>query len=123
MPNILFIYCRTTENGEIKQICYGDHVRSTKIKVPEAKLSSFYDALIQFLEYAYSPANMIQYKMKSGTMTSIDNYRVFHGRTAFQPNPNSFRYVEGGYIDWDEAASRMRTLEDQLKIDYSTPII
>lgn len=66
---------------------------------------------------------MIQFKMKAGTMVSIDNYRVFHGRTAFEVTPDTCRHVEGGYIDWDEAASRMRVLESELNVDYSTPII
>ncbi|EDV24686.1 uncharacterized protein TRIADDRAFT_26039 [Trichoplax adhaerens] len=114
---------RLNENGNLKQIYYGDHTRTSRIDVPHYKLTDFYNAMTQFLRYAYSPANIIQFKLQPGTLISVDNFRVLHGRTAFVVSPDNFRHVEGGHVDWDGAISCMRVLEKELNIDYRTPNI
>ncbi|RDD36075.1 Gamma-butyrobetaine dioxygenase [Trichoplax sp. H2] len=114
---------RLNENGDLKQIYYGDHTRTSRIDVPHYKLTDFYNAMTQFLRYAYSPANIIQFKLQPGTLISVDNFRVLHGRTAFVVSPDNFRHVEGGHVDWDGATSCMRVLEKELNIDYRTPNI
>ena len=41
----------------------------------------------------------------------FDNYRILHGRSAFDPN-SGHRHLQGCYIDRDDFLSRIRTLEE-----------
>ncbi|RDD38635.1 Gamma-butyrobetaine dioxygenase [Trichoplax sp. H2] len=108
---------RLNYNGDIKQIAYADHARCSKLIAPSDKVLSFYNAMTQFLQYAYDPANMVQFKLQSGCMIALDNYRIMHGRTGFEESADSIRFIEGGYVDWDEALSRMRVIEKELAIN------
>lgn len=44
-------------------------------------------------------------------MVTFDNLRVLHGRTAFGENLKGERHVQGAYVDWDEARSKIRVLK------------
>lgn len=47
----------------------------------------------------------------AGEMVTFDNLRVLHGRTAFGENLKGERHVQGAYVDWDEARSKIRVLK------------
>lgn len=47
----------------------------------------------------------------AGQMITFDNLRVLHGRTAFGEHIKGERHVQGAYLDWDEARSRIRVLK------------
>ena len=91
--------------------------------VPFNKVNQFYEAVNHFLECVYDPNNMIYTTLESGSMVVLDNFRVMHGRSSFQVNPGDSRHLEGGYVDWDEVTSRMRILEQELKIDHTSAIV
>jgi gamma-butyrobetaine dioxygenase len=44
-------------------------------------------------------------------MVTFDNLRILHGRTAFGEHLQGERHVQGAYVDWDEARSRIRVLK------------
>lgn len=46
----------------------------------------------------------------AGEMVVMDNYRVLHGRLAYQDGEGE-RHIESGYWDWDTVKSRRRVLE------------
>jgi gamma-butyrobetaine dioxygenase len=46
-------------------------------------------------------------------MLIMDNYRLFHGRSAFQLE-GGIRHMRQGYMDRDSTASRRLLLADQL---------
>ena len=64
---------------------------------------------------------MVQFKLESGSMMAFDNYRVLHGRSAFEVFPGSYRHLEGGYLDWDDVLSYMRVFERDHHINDRTP--
>ncbi|RDD45920.1 Gamma-butyrobetaine dioxygenase [Trichoplax sp. H2] len=109
-------------NGSIARICYSDHARSPNLAVPQDKVMPFYDAMGTFLKYVYDPKYMVNVTLDSGDIAVFDNYRVMHGRSPFSLAPNSLRHLEGGYVDWDEAASRLRVLEEKYNMDHFTGI-
>ena len=47
----------------------------------------------------------------AGEMVTFDNLRVLHGRTAFGENLKGERHVQGAYVDWVEARSKIRVLK------------
>ena len=54
----------------------------------------------------------------TGTVMTIDNLRVTHGRTGYPGNSEGIsRHIEGCYLDWDEVRSRRRVLNCQLEAD------
>ncbi|EDV24687.1 uncharacterized protein TRIADDRAFT_25731 [Trichoplax adhaerens] len=114
---------RLHDNGELKQIVYADHPRSPLMGVPQNKVIDLYDAMSKFLECVYDPSNMIYTLLESGSMMVLDNFRVMHGRASYEVKPGSCRHLEGGYLDWDEVTSRMRVLERELNIDYTSAIV
>ena len=71
----------------------------------------------------YDPANLVTKKMDAGDMVVFDNWRVLHGRSAFQVTSEGGRHLEGCFIDWDEAASRMRAIEEKHKLESFTGVI
>ena len=52
-------------------------------------------------------------KLAPGQMLIMDNYRLFHGRSAFQLE-GGIRHMRQGYVDRDSTASRRLLLADQL---------
>ena len=44
-----------------------------------------------------------------GDLLMMDNYRLLHGRTAFDPNEGN-RFLQGCYIDYDSSEGRLRHL-------------
>lgn len=44
-------------------------------------------------------------------MVTFDNLRILHGRTGFGDTVKGERHVQGAYLDWDEARSRIRVLK------------
>ena len=49
----------------------------------------------------------------AGECVVVDNHRVLHGRRSYVLQPGGSRYLEGGYIDWDEIRSRINVLKNQ----------
>jgi gamma-butyrobetaine dioxygenase len=47
-----------------------------------------------------SPHRQIEVRMEAGDVLVVDNHRVLHGRTAFDPSRGS-RHLQGCYIDHD----------------------
>ncbi len=63
-------------------------------------LSLFYAARRRMHELANDLAFQIQFPFKPGTLLMMNNYRLFHGRTAFN-GQQGYRHLQGCYIDHD----------------------
>ena len=92
------------------------------LTVPQDQVMTFYNAMNTFQKYVYGPDYMVNVTLESGDMAVFDNYRIMHGRSPFTLSGDSIRHLEGGYVDWDEAGSRMRVLEEKLNINHFTGI-
>jgi len=65
-----------------------------------AKLTEFYAARRRMNQLANDMAFQIQFPFRPGTLLMMNNYRLFHGRTAFN-GKQGYRHLQGCYIDHD----------------------
>ena len=50
----------------------------------------------------------------TGEIACFDNQRLVHGRSAYKlAEVGRSRHMESGYIDWDQACSRMRVIRER----------
>ena len=56
------------------------------------------------------------YRRSIGDLVAFDNTRVLHARSAYSLTAGEERYLEGGYVEWDEMQSRRRVLAKRLGI-------
>lgn len=84
-------------------------------------LDSYYAARQAFHELITSEELTVHLKLDEGDMLIMDNYRLFHGRTAFQLTDGE-RHMRQGYVDRDTTDSRRRTLRRQWALDHQSEV-
>lgn len=72
-------------------------------------LDNFYAARRRLNELSNDPEFQISFPFKPGTLLMMDNYRLLHGRTAFDGS-SGHRHLQGCYTDHDGATSLYRML-------------
>ncbi len=72
-------------------------------------LSLFYAGRRRLYELSNDTAFQIRFPFRPGTLLMMDNYRLLHGRTAFDAQ-EGHRHLQGCYIDHDGPASLYRML-------------
>jgi gamma-butyrobetaine dioxygenase len=77
---------------------------NTKLDAPLPRagtdLDSFYRARRWLTEWLNDPAHQVTFRLEPGDVMFMDNLRVLHGRTAFDPSKGA-RHLQGAYIDHD----------------------
>ena len=63
-------------------------------------LDVFYRGRRRLATHLSDPRHQIEYRMASGDVLVVDNHRVLHGRTSFDPTRGN-RHLQGCYIDHD----------------------
>lgn len=104
------------EAGEVVQIHYSTRFRDTFCRQSLEDVEPLYRALKTFAGLIYDPQNLVEMQLKTGVVYCFNNWRVLHGRKAFQLTPGSEPVFERGYIDWDELHSKRRILKLQFGI-------
>lgn len=82
-------------------------------------LEQYYAARRAFHDLIVSDELTVNLKLDEGEMLIMDNYRLFHGRTAYQLAGGE-RHMRQGYVDRDTTDSRRRTLRRQLALGGAT---
>ncbi|MEX1216127.1 TauD/TfdA family dioxygenase [Saccharospirillum sp.] len=77
------------------------------------ELDAFYAARQAFYRLVTSEELTVSLKLAPGQMLIMDNYRLLHGRKAFQLD-GGIRHLRQGYVDRDSTTSRRRVLKRQL---------
>lgn len=72
-------------------------------------LTTFFAARRRMHELANDQTFQIQFPFKPGTLLMMNNYRLFHGRTAFN-GKTGHRHLQGCYIDHDGPQCLFRML-------------
>ncbi|KAI9555785.1 hypothetical protein GHT06_018301 [Daphnia sinensis] len=103
-----------SDDGTIRRINYSQPQRDSHMAVPIDQVEKWYRALKKFYDLATDARYLIEFKLKPGELVTFDNLRILHGRTAFGENLKGERHVQGAYLDWDEARSRIRVLKAKL---------
>lgn len=92
------------EGSRLVQVSYNHHDRAPFV-LPEPLMSEVYAALFEFDALLNSPELQLDLAMRRGDMVIFDNWRLLHGRRAFEGE----RLMAGGYINREdfEATTRL----------------
>lgn len=81
--------------------------------IPFEKTAAVYAAWLRFGRILREERFRIRLLLRPGEIVAFHNRRVLHGRAAFDPSSGS-RRLDGCYIDWEDALSRIRVLRREL---------
>ena len=100
---------------KLKQVFYGEEYRYHRMPLEPKLMKSFYKAYFHFSELLYeNKKTSFWYKMKPGDIMTANNYRVLHGRSAFQNQAgDSVRSLQISYLDLDCVNSKIRFLAEK----------
>ena len=76
----------------------------------KVKLDKYYKARKKLSDMYNSEKNRIEFKLAPKDLMMMDNYRVLHGRTKFDPKEGE-RFLQGCYIDFDSTEGKLRHLK------------
>ena len=93
-------------DGKLRQIRFNFSIFAVQA-LPTEKQSSLYAAYRKFAAMLRSPNFAIHFRLEPGEILVIDNWRVLHGRSGFDPSTGK-RHLQGTYVDRDELFSRWR---------------
>ncbi|XP_043226956.1 gamma-butyrobetaine dioxygenase-like [Amphibalanus amphitrite] len=105
----------TDSEGALQCLRFTTSQRDSYFSVPLDQVEPWYKAKKKLLNMLYDEKYIIKRKMNEGDMIVFDNVRLVHGREPlYESDKVGERHLEGGYIDWDEARSRRRVLQEKL---------
>ena len=91
-------------------MCYSDEFRDNHMPLQPRQMKSFYKAYFRYSELLAGRRTSFWYKMKSGDIMTVNNHRVFHGRSEYQDKGDNVRLLDTAYLDWDCVHSKIRIL-------------
>ena len=97
------------ESGNFKQVRFSPRLDFVPLICKE-KLELFYSARKKLSELYNSKNYKIEFKLLSGDLLMMDNYRLLHGRTKYDVNEGN-RFLQGCYIDYDSTEGRLKHLK------------
>ena len=80
------------------------------------KLDFYYKARKKLSDLYNSKKNRIEFKLEPKDLMMMDNHRVLHGRTKFDPKEGK-RFLQGCYIDFDSTEGKLRHLKRKFNIN------
>jgi gamma-butyrobetaine dioxygenase len=98
--------------GQLMAIHFSPRLDFVPLATPES-LDAYYRARRAFDYLLRSPEFEIRFLLGSGELLMMDNRRLLHGRTGFDPS-EGLRHLQGCYIDIDGPRSLYRVLRRRL---------
>ena len=83
--------------------------------IDKDKLDIFYKARKRLSEMYNSEKYRIEFKLENEDLIMMDNYRLLHGRTAYEVNDGE-RFLQGCYIDYDSTEGKLRHLKRKFNL-------
>ena len=105
---------RVDENGEFKQVRFSPRLDFVPL-LDLDKLELYYIARKKISELYNSDKYRIQFKLLPGDLLMMDNYRLLHGRTAYDSNEGD-RFLQGCYIDYDSTDGKLKHLKRKFNL-------
>ena len=102
------------ENKEFKQVRFSPRLDYVPM-LEKNKLDLYYKARKKLSDLYNSNNNRIEFKLEPKDLIMMDNYRVLHGRTKFDPEEGK-RFLQGCYIDFDSTEGKLRHLKRKFGI-------
>jgi len=103
------------ENKNFKQVRFSPRLDYVPVLKKE-ELDLYYKARKKLSDLYNSDFYRIEFKLMSGDLIMMDNYRLLHGRTEFNPNEGK-RFLQGCYIEYDSTDSKLRHLQRKFNIN------
>ncbi|XP_068228654.1 gamma-butyrobetaine dioxygenase-like [Palaemon carinicauda] len=97
------------QDGKVTRV-NNSQLRDSFLDVPAENVKSWYQSLRLYNKIMYQEAT--RFKLKDGETLVMDNTRLLHGRTAYDGALGE-RYMDQVYLDWDEALSKRRVLQEK----------
>jgi gamma-butyrobetaine dioxygenase len=94
--------------GRLEAINFSPRLDYVPLLQPQ-ELTAYFRARKAFDHLLRSPQFEIRFVLNSGDLLMMDNRRLLHGRTAFDPR-EGMRHLQGCYIDIDSPRSQYRVL-------------
>ncbi len=85
--------------GRFRQIRFSHRLDYVDAVDPD-QLDTFYRGRKWLRDRMNNPANQVQFRLAAGDLMLMDNHRLLHGRTSFDPREGR-RHLQGCYIDHD----------------------
>ena len=105
---------RVDENGEFKQVRFSPRLDFVPL-LDLDKLELYYNARKKISELYNSDKYRIQFKLSPGDLLMMDNYRLLHGRTAYDSSEGD-RFLQGCYIDYDSTDGKLKHLKRKFNL-------
>ncbi|MFG6177783.1 TauD/TfdA family dioxygenase [Halomonas sp. THAF12] len=99
--------------GRVSRVRYNNRTERVDALPPE-ELARYYAARRAFYALITSDELTVHLKLEPGQMLIMDNYRLFHGRRAYEL-AGGVRHLRQGYVDRDSTASRRLVLRRELR--------
>ena len=100
--------------GNLKQIRFSTRLDYVPV-LEKKKLDLYYKARKKISDFYNSKKFRIEFKLISGDIMMMDNYRLLHGRTAYDANEGK-RFLQGCYIDHDSSEGKFRHLKRKFNL-------
>ena len=98
--------------GRLRSVAYSNRTEFSR-PGSMAEMSAYYAARHLFASLIYAEEMTLEFKLAPGEMAIFDNYRVLHGRRAFDTAQGE-RHMRQAYMDRDIVSSRQRVLMREL---------
>ena len=105
---------RVDENGKFKQVRFSPRLDFVPL-LDLDRLELYYNARKKISDLYNSDKYKIQFKLYPGDLLMMDNYRLLHGRTAYNTNEGD-RFLQGCYIDYDSTDGKLKHLKRKLNL-------
>ncbi len=97
------------ELGKFKQIRFSPRLDFVPL-INKDQLDLYYLARKKLSDLCNSDEYKIKFKLLPGDLLMMDNYRLLHGRTAYDTSEGE-RFLQGCYIDYDSTESKLKHLK------------
>lgn len=105
-------------NGGLVAVHFSPRLDFVPLQPPE-QLDAYYRARRAFDQLLRSPEFEIRFLLAAGELLMMDNRRLLHGRTGFDPT-EGVRHLQGCYIDIDGPRSLYRVVNRRLAAEHDT---
>ncbi len=102
------------ENREFKQVRFSPRLDYVPM-LEKDKLDLYYKSRKKLSDLYNSENYRIEFKLEPKDLMMMDNYRILHGRTKFDPKEGK-RFLQGCYIDFDSTEGRLRHLKRKFNL-------
>ena len=105
---------KLNDDGTFKQVRFSPRLDFVPI-LDKDQLDFYYKARKKLSEMYNSKKYRIEFKLEPKDLIMMDNYRLLHGRTAYETSEGN-RFLQGCYIDYDSTEGKLKHLKRKFEI-------